>query len=95
MALKIKKQFDGKLEFKCEDITLKIKEETIERQLYCKITNISGSKVYCNIEVNYSSDDININKTFSFVPNMDSDNHIKQGYDYLKTLEEFKDAKDC
>lgn len=94
MALKIKKQFKGKVKFECEDIVLPIKEETIERELYCKITNISGSKTYCNIEVNYSCSDININKSFSFTPNMDGDNNIKQGYVYLKTLDEFKYAED-
>lgn len=95
MALKIKKQFDGKLEFKCEDITFKIKEETIERELYCKITTVSGSKVYCNIDLNYSCDDISFNKSFSFAPSMNGDNYIKQGYYYLKTLDEFKNAVDC
>ena len=33
-------------------------------------------------------------ETYSFVPILEGDNFVKQAYQYLKTLEEFKDAKD-
>lgn len=32
---------------------------------------------------------------FSFAPELDGDNFIKQAYQFLKTLPEFSDAVDC
>jgi len=34
-------------------------------------------------------------KSFSFTPNLDGENFIKQGYEHLKTLPEFAGAIDC
>jgi hypothetical protein len=33
--------------------------------------------------------------TYTFKPNMDGANFIKQAYDHLKTLPEFTNAQDC
>lgn len=65
---------------------------------YIKIICITGNKQTLTIEVAYfissESDCPFFVKTYSFVPNMDS-NFIKQGYEYLKTLPEFQGAEDC
>lgn len=68
--------------------------------VYCKINNINGSKENIEISVDvYKDKEIKLlieRKTYSFIPSLDSPcNFIKQGYDYLKTLDEYKDAVDC
>ena len=71
-------------------------------EAYIKIIEQSGSKVNINIRVAAfkDRDASNSNKEFafqsvySFIPTLE-DNFIKQGYDFLKTLPEYSDAKDC
>lgn len=68
--------------------------------VYCKIDSFTGDKDLITINVGYYKDSTKAvkinNKTYSFVPNIQdtSGNFIKQGYEYLKTLDEFKDAVD-
>jgi hypothetical protein len=71
---------------------------------YCYIHKIGGSKDLLYIQVNwYVDQDARFNnlkpvdsKGYSFVPEVDDDslNFIKQGYLYLKTLDEFADVVD-
>lgn len=67
---------------------------------YIKITRIFGNKSYIGLEVTiYQSDKTTAvtQKTYAFPPSVAelSTNFIKQGYEYLKTLDDFKDATDC
>lgn len=69
-------------------------------QAYHKITFISGNKdsiamqvtIYNNNNKEYEID----KKDYGFIPSVDSTskNFIQQGYEYLKTLDEFKDTID-
>lgn len=34
-------------------------------------------------------------KNYEFISALEGENFVKQAYEYLKTLEEFKDSKDC
>jgi len=66
---------------------------------YIKITNLSGNKDLINIQVTvYDTKGGKIlnRKNYSFTPSVSdtSKNFIKQGYEYLKTLDEYKDAVD-
>jgi hypothetical protein len=71
---------------------------------YCYIHAIGGSKELLHIQVNwYVDQEARLNnlkpvtsKGFSFVPNVEDDslNFIKQGYIYLKTLDEFSNTID-
>lgn len=66
--------------------------------VYIRIDNISGGKLFLNITASYKKGvDQEPFKTFtfSFAPTLDGANFIAQGYDYLKTLPEFADAVDC
>lgn len=71
-------------------------------QAYIKIISVSGNKHECRIDVGlFVSEEYTDNKYveirgYSFTPNLDtaSDNFIKQGYDYLKTLPEYEGAID-
>lgn len=67
---------------------------------YHQISYLNGNKENMEIRVSvYDSGKSNLieHKNYKFVPsfNDDSDNTIKQGYEYLKTLDEFSDAVDC
>lgn len=88
MALELKKTFTNGIEI----------EKT-----YSKIVNLNGNKetldislaFYLNRECSVDKMPLEI-KQYSFIPKVDEDsaNFIKQGYEYLKTLEEFKDSID-
>lgn len=65
---------------------------------YLKVANISGDKNRVAFVLSYSVDanhDALKTDQFSFVPNMDGGNFIKQAYEYLKTLNGFETATDC
>lgn len=66
------------------------------KNVYIKVLNISGNKD----EVSFSyigthNECVIISKSHTFVPISDDFNFLAQSYEYLKTLEEFKDAEDC
>lgn len=71
---------------------------------YIRIDTVSGYKGGLDISVNsYISQKAFINgqgyleqKFYKFIPDVEdtASNFIKQGYEYLKTLEEYKDAVD-
>jgi len=77
---------------------------TIENS-YMRIDSIAGNKNQLTISVNsYVSQQAFQDgkayleqKLYSFTPSVEesSANFIKQGYEYLKTLEEYQDAVDC
>lgn len=59
---------------------------------YCKIVRVSGDKAGVTMIVEFSvSGARQFDKSYSFVPSVadGSDNFIKQGYEHLKTLDEF------
>lgn len=72
---------------------------------YIRIDTVSGYKGGIDISVNsYVSKEAFENgdgylkqQMFNFIPSVEegSENFIKQGYDYLKTLPEFDNAVDC
>lgn len=60
------------------------------------IINVRGNKNEIIADCNFTHNgNIVDTKSYLFLPSLDGDNFIKQGYDYLKTLDEFKDAEDC
>ena len=64
---------------------------------YIVISSVFASKELATITVQFKSDkDIKLTKQYQFEPNMTDKgtNVIKQGYEYLKTLDEFKGATD-
>lgn len=67
---------------------------------YTKIINVSGDKKYLTIQT-ATFDDLRLENTLIyeehiFVPSVseNSNNFIKQGYEYLKTLPEYANAID-
>ena len=65
---------------------------------YWKLNQISGTKnkITFFVQVQGSKGGpVLALKEYSFVPDMDGGNFIKQAYQFLKTLPEFSDATDC
>ena len=74
--------------------------------VYIRINSYTGTKgsisIYVGKYISYqhfldNKESLEPIKIYTFNPNIsdESDNFIKQGYEYLKTLEEYKDAVDC
>lgn len=89
MALQIKKDFDIGIS---------------SNNAYAKIESVNGNKdlldilvaFYLNQESRTNNKSYIEIKNYLFKPNMSetSENFIKQGYEYLKTLDEYRDAID-
>ena len=69
--------------------------QSVEISLYIKVESIQGSKKNIKIDVSFTHDKTQFQKTYLFQPSLDGPNFIKQAYLYLKTLPEFSDATDC
>lgn len=65
---------------------------------YIKIASIIGNKSEMTADVHVCKSqggELLQRRTYGYAYNIDGANPIKQGYDFLKTLPEFSDAKDC
>lgn len=78
-------------------INTEVGVDVIIKEAYIKISGIYGSKDNLVLTVSISdSENKHIkDRHFSFTPTLNEINFIKQGYEHLKALEEFKDAEDC
>lgn len=75
------------------------------KNIYLKITKIEGGKDRLFLDLTAYDENNNAfmdlyereKQKFSFVPKIGEklDNFINQAYNYLKTLDKFKNAKDC
>lgn len=77
---------------------ISIPDEILLELVQFKITEVHGSKDLLKIDVvGFYNNVIVYTNRFDFIPTVadDSPNFLKQGYTYLKTLDEFKDAIDC
>lgn len=81
-----------------EGINFQITSDIVIKNAYIKILTVEGTKENLNISVGIH----NVNKTlmsiehYSFTPIVanNSDNFIKQGYEYIKTLPGYANAVD-
>ena len=76
-------------------------EEIQFKKCYHKIVDLKGDKnkieFIVGIYENSTCERLVSHRIYSFVPTVEdnADNFIKQGYEYLKTLDEYAGAKDC
>lgn len=81
-------------------LTTKVEDSLTFTDAYIKINKLDGDKSNLKIIVNfYESSDCSIlldAQEHNFTPSVadNSVNFLKQGYEYLKTLDEFKDVVD-
>lgn len=79
-------------------ITKKTDTGLLVENTYSRIDNISISKNRMTITLNYYKDKDLLPfewSTYGCRYTTDEENPFKQAYEYLKTLEEFKDSEDC
>lgn len=72
--------------------------ELVCESAYCKVGGISGNKdsiLFILNTYNSQGGKVLFNSEYSFTPDLDDSNFIKQAYEYLKTLPEFANAVDC
>lgn len=65
---------------------------------YLRVSNLQGTKNSVAYVVAFqasANNDALRHQSFSFAPDMNGANFIKQAYEHLKTLEGYKDAVDC
>lgn len=69
---------------------------TIE-DAYIKIESVTADKEYAQANVSMNSAESSLTTSYAFPLSVadDSENFIRQGYEYLKTLPEFAGAVDC
>ena len=85
--------------------TIKLSNGLEIKNAYIRIDTVNGFKSGIDISVNFYVSQEAFNngqgyleqRMYNFVPSVEdtAPNFIKQGYDYLKTLDEYKDAVDC
>ena len=96
MALRL--DYIGAKKYMSMDSAQEIYErEIIIKDAYGKITCVSGDKTGIEITLTLSGKEEQVIRRYAFVPSVadNSENFIKQGYEYLKTLPEFANAVDC
>lgn len=71
--------------------------QAVSFSAYIKVIAVAGDKTKITANVNFKSDDKEINKSYQIpvTTNQGSGNFIAQAYEYLKTLPEFAGAIDC
>lgn len=69
--------------------------KTVSLNAYIKVEIVTASKESANVSVSFTDNDKSILKFYEFTPGLNGSNFIKQAYEHLKTLPEFKDAEDC
>lgn len=62
---------------------------------YIKVERVLVSKTEGSADVSFSSGSIKYSKAYQFPVTLDGGNFISQAYDHLKSLPEYKSAKDC
>lgn len=101
MALSINYKIDGNVYIKGQNDLIPIKSDSTFSitNAYIKIINQHGNKEKIQLDIGiFDKKDGNllIPEYYEFIPDISetSKNFIKQGYEYLKTLDKFKDATD-
>lgn len=98
MALKLNFTKE-KIYYYAEDDFIKKTKEY--KNAYFKIDKINGTKenikLIVGIYENAEKENLIENKLYEFTPSVKekAENFIQQGYEYLKSLEEFTGAEDC
>ena len=79
-------------------VNKKLKNGIMVDSAYARVEHISSNKNILGIQVKfYTSIENEAIETISYQTDLkiDDSNYFVQAYEYLKTLEEFKDSEDC
>ena len=99
MALRKTEIFSGEATINADGVVLSTQKiETVEKTTYCKVSRVNGFKEYIVATVDVIEEDtaiVLLRREYSFVPDLEGPNFIKQAYEHLKALPEFAGAEDC
>jgi hypothetical protein len=97
MALRKNIEFKGQSIIHSAMGLIDMGNETVELNVYIKISAIDGDKENINATVAFIYKQSHFNKSYAIPVSVDdgSNNFIKQAYEHLKTLPEFSGAEDC
>lgn len=68
---------------------------SVQDSMYIKVDRVIGDKSLVNVDVTLSGESVNGKRFYSFTPDMNGPNFIKQAYLHLKSLDEYAGAEDC
>lgn len=69
-------------------------ESQITINAYIKVDRVTSTKDVASALVSFSENEIVGQKEYTFAPDMNGENFIKQAYEHIKTLPEFAGAAD-
>jgi hypothetical protein len=95
MALRKIISFDGVVSVMTEHGPIPDGRKSVSLNAYVKVESVSANKNLAQAMVSFTDSAKAITKSYSFTPNMDGENFIKQAYDHLKILPEFSGAENC
>lgn len=94
MALQKTFILSGTSSFNTEHGVIRTGSSQLTMDCYVKVESVGGTKEFVTAVVSFTDNDKSFEKSYSFTPNMDGNNFVKQAYEYLKTLPEFADSTD-
>lgn len=95
MALSKNLTFSGRSFIETPVGRLDAGEKIVNMNAYVKVERVTASKDSASVDVSFTEGEKKTSSSYTFKPNLDGGNFIKQAYDHLKTLPEFASAQDC
>jgi len=98
MALRKRMNFEGVTETRGDGWSIVRGNEQVDfGHCYIKVEQVTASKAHVVARLSIRSEEHGAMRyaEVSFAPNLDGANFIKQAYDYIKTLEEYRNVEDC
>lgn len=97
MALRKIIEIEGESFISSPNGNVSLGQKKLAASAYCKIIYVAGDKEMLQINVESVAEEFKKSEVFFFKPSVDdiAPNFVKQAYQYLKSLPEWKDATDC
>lgn len=95
MALKTLYSFTLTKSVRLSGVEIETLEEQVSAEAYVKVESTFGTKYSQMATVSIQSGPYAAQQSYSFEPDLEGPNFIKQAYAHLKGLAEFAGAEDC
>ena len=97
MALRKIIEVEGEAFVSTESGNISLGPQKTAFSAYCKITNINTNKERGRVVIECTDRNYTVSKAYNVQFSVDENapNFVKQAYEYLKTLPDWKDATDC
>jgi hypothetical protein len=78
-----------------EGVKIPVQPVVVADLFYIKVEAVNGTKANVNCSVSFIGEKVRFQKAYTFEPDLEGGNFIKQAYEHLKTLPEFTGVVDC